>query len=176
MASGPSARNPAPSALISRRRRPVMQRSSETIGAIAGALAKAQIELAKPGEVADRDHPLALPARRRPQLPLRVLIQRARSGAQVAGPARDCDRADHLDRRGSRADPADHDAGAFVRRMGRPPTGRSARSARPRPRIGWERPSPTPGAMRCSRWSGLPARMISMRRISTADWTRCKSR
>ena len=36
-----------------------MQRSSETIGAIAGALAKAQIELDQPGEVADRDHPLA---------------------------------------------------------------------------------------------------------------------
>ena len=64
-----------------------MQRSSETIGAIAGALAKAQIELAKPGEVADRDHPLALPARSRPQLPLRLLIQRVRSGAQVAGAA-----------------------------------------------------------------------------------------
>src|SRR5438067_10101535 len=30
------------------RRRPIMQRSSETIGAIAGALAKAQIELANP--------------------------------------------------------------------------------------------------------------------------------
>lgn len=38
-----------------------MQRSSETIGAIAGALAKAQIELANPREFADRDHPLALP-------------------------------------------------------------------------------------------------------------------
>ena len=30
--------------------------------------------------------------------------------------------------------------------------------------------------MRCSRWSGLPARMISMRRISTADWTRSPAR
>ena len=48
MAFAPSAPNPAPSALISMRRRPVMQRSSETIGAIAGALAKAQIELANP--------------------------------------------------------------------------------------------------------------------------------
>src|SRR6266478_401222 len=43
-----SAPNPAPSVLISTRRRPIMQRSSETIGAIAGALAKAQIELANP--------------------------------------------------------------------------------------------------------------------------------
>src|SRR3954447_408188 len=48
MESGPNARNPAPLVLISRRRRPVMPRSSETIGAIATALAKAQIELQNP--------------------------------------------------------------------------------------------------------------------------------
>src|SRR6478609_8616088 len=47
-ASAPNARNPAPSALISMMGRPPMQRSSETIGLIAGALAKAQIELANP--------------------------------------------------------------------------------------------------------------------------------
>src|ERR1700731_901304 len=48
MAFAPSAPNPAPSVLSSRRRRLGMQRSSETIGAIAGALAKAQIELTNP--------------------------------------------------------------------------------------------------------------------------------
>ena len=48
MALGPSALNPAPSALISTERRPTMQRSSQTIGAIASALARAQIELANP--------------------------------------------------------------------------------------------------------------------------------
>src|ERR1700680_2161412 len=48
MASGPSARNPAPSASISSKWRPAMQRSSESIGAIAGALAKAQSELTNP--------------------------------------------------------------------------------------------------------------------------------
>jgi hypothetical protein len=47
-ASGPSDPNRAPSALIYRWRRSVMQRCSESIGAIAGALAKAQIELANP--------------------------------------------------------------------------------------------------------------------------------
>src|SRR5258705_11950209 len=47
-ASAPNARNPAPSALISMKGRLPMQRSSETIGLIAGALAKAQIELANP--------------------------------------------------------------------------------------------------------------------------------
>src|SRR3954451_17415260 len=48
MESGPNARNPAPLVVISTRRRPVMPRSSDTIGAIAGALAKAQIELQNP--------------------------------------------------------------------------------------------------------------------------------
>src|SRR3954451_1697965 len=48
MESGPNARNPARLVSISRRRRWVMPRSSETIGAIAAALAKAQIELQNP--------------------------------------------------------------------------------------------------------------------------------
>ena len=36
-----------------------MPQRSETIGAIAGALAKAQIELVNPEKVADGDHPVA---------------------------------------------------------------------------------------------------------------------
>src|SRR6266404_1787632 len=48
MVCGPSDPNRARSALTSRWRRSLMQRSSDTIGAIAGALAKAQIELANP--------------------------------------------------------------------------------------------------------------------------------
>src|SRR5436305_13307167 len=48
MGCAPNGPNPARSASILMRRRPVMQRASETIGAIAGALAKAQIELANP--------------------------------------------------------------------------------------------------------------------------------
>src|SRR5262249_48754317 len=48
MASAPSAPNPAPSALISLRRRTAVQRSSETIGTIAAALAKAQAQLINP--------------------------------------------------------------------------------------------------------------------------------
>src|ERR1700676_3598658 len=48
MASRHSARNPAPLASISWNWRPAMQRSSETIGAIASALAKAQSELTNP--------------------------------------------------------------------------------------------------------------------------------
>ena len=64
-----------------------MQRSSESIGTIAAALAKAQLEIANPEKVADRDHPLAVPARRRPQLPLCLARQRARSGSQKSRPA-----------------------------------------------------------------------------------------
>src|ERR1022692_1873152 len=48
MAYAPSAPNPALSVSISLKWRPAMQRSSETIGAIAGALAKAQAEIANP--------------------------------------------------------------------------------------------------------------------------------
>ena len=48
MASAPSAPNQAPSALISSRWRTAVQRSSETIGTIAAALAKAQAQLVNP--------------------------------------------------------------------------------------------------------------------------------
>src|SRR3954468_20087467 len=48
MVCGPNVRNPAGSALICWTRRLVMQRSSETIGAIAAALAKAQAVLSNP--------------------------------------------------------------------------------------------------------------------------------
>src|SRR3974377_1980753 len=46
--SAPSARNPPTSALISLRGRQAVQRSSETIGTIAAALAKAQAQLVNP--------------------------------------------------------------------------------------------------------------------------------
>src|SRR4029078_13458001 len=48
MVSAPGAPDPVPSVLILLRRRRPMQRSSDSIGAIAGALAKAQIELQNP--------------------------------------------------------------------------------------------------------------------------------
>src|SRR6266436_2465373 len=48
MASAPNAQNPAPSASTCSNRRLAMQRSSESIGAIASALAKAQSELTNP--------------------------------------------------------------------------------------------------------------------------------
>src|SRR5450631_39960 len=48
MVCAANATNPAPSVSISMKWRPVMQRCSETIGAIAGALAKAQAEIENP--------------------------------------------------------------------------------------------------------------------------------
>src|ERR1700678_2657332 len=48
MGFGPNARSPARSASIFSMGRPAMQRSSESIGAIAAALAQAQSELANP--------------------------------------------------------------------------------------------------------------------------------
>src|SRR5438067_12127713 len=47
-ASAPSARNRAPSVSTSLRWRTVMQRSSQSIASLAGALAKAQVELVNP--------------------------------------------------------------------------------------------------------------------------------
>ena len=41
-----------------------MQRSSESIGAIAAALAKAQGETHQSGEIADGNDPVSVPARR----------------------------------------------------------------------------------------------------------------
>src|SRR5215475_7505902 len=48
MGSAPNVLNPEPSASICSNWRPAMQRSSDSIGAIAAALAKAQIDLANP--------------------------------------------------------------------------------------------------------------------------------
>ncbi len=45
------------------------------------------------------------------------------------------------------------------------PIGRCARSLRWQRRIGWEPPSPMPGVMRSSPWSGSPERTISTRPI-----------
>jgi hypothetical protein len=66
-----------------------MHRSSETIGNISGALAKAQVELTNPGEVASRDHPVPFPAGGRSHLPLCPAVERVGHCPQNAWPARD---------------------------------------------------------------------------------------
>ena len=94
-----------------------MHRSSETIGAIAAALAKAQGELTNPEKIADCHHPLAFPQGRRSDLPLRLARQRPRYRPQEPRPARDRHGADHRDRPGHRPNPADHAAGPCLRGM-----------------------------------------------------------
>src|SRR6516165_5294263 len=60
-ACGPGARGPARSALRCWRRRRTMQRSSDTIAALAAALAKAQIELENPEKSLTASIPSPLP-------------------------------------------------------------------------------------------------------------------
>ena len=52
-----------------------MHRSSESIGTIAAALAKAQGELTNPEKSLICHHPFAVPTGARPDLPLRVIGQ-----------------------------------------------------------------------------------------------------
>ena len=73
-----------------------MQRCSETIGAIAGALAKAQVEIANPEESLTATIESSVPTRGRPQLPLCLTREWAGFGPQKPWSARDRDRADDL--------------------------------------------------------------------------------
>ena len=73
-----------------------MQRSSESIGAIAGALAKAQAELTNPEKSLTATIKSLNAARRRAHVPLCLALQRARHHPQSIGQARDRNRADDL--------------------------------------------------------------------------------
>ena len=64
-----------------------MHRSSDTIGNISGALAKAQAELTNTREIAYGDHPLALPTGAGSHLPLCPAVERARHHPQEPRPA-----------------------------------------------------------------------------------------
>ena len=79
-----------------------MQRSSETIGAIAAALAKAQAELTNPEKSLIGDDPGVPSARERPDVSIRRAVERARHRAKVARRARDRDGPDDRDRQGGR--------------------------------------------------------------------------
>ena len=94
-----------------------MHRSSETIGAIAAALAKAQGELTNPEKALTATIRSPFPAGGRPDLPLRLARQRPRYRPQGPRPARDRDRPDHRHRPGNRPDPADDAPGPRLRRM-----------------------------------------------------------
>ena len=63
-----------------------MQRSSETIGAIAGALGQGPGRTDQPGKVADRDHSCTVPARGGQNVPLCAAIGRPRDRPEVSRP------------------------------------------------------------------------------------------
>ena len=64
-----------------------MQQSSSSIGALAAALAKAQIELVNPEKSMSGHHPGGRQRRRRAGLPLRTAVERIRDSAQDLRPA-----------------------------------------------------------------------------------------
>src|SRR5437016_1159175 len=167
MASGPSGLNRARSALTSKWRRSPMQRSSETIGAIAGALAKAQIELANPEKSLTAT--IRSPFPREGDRSFRYaslssgldLVRKSLGRHEIATvQTTSIDEAAGLIRLTTTLA---HSSGEWVS-SDWPVCPVSETAAH----IGWEPPSPTPGAMRCSRWSGLRVRTISMRQILMA--------
>ena len=164
MEYGRSARNPALSASTFLKWRPNMQRSSELIGAIAGAPRQGSIRAHQSGKVADRHHTVAISPGERPDIPLCVPLERARYRPQGIGQARNRDRADHVNRQGRGAHSADHGSRSFFRGVGARQTGRYARSARRRRRIRWVPHSHMPGATPCSRWSELLGKTTSTHR------------
>ena len=74
-----------------------MQRSSESIGAIAAALAKAQAEITNPEKSLTATIRSPVPARGRPDVSLCAALNRARHRPQSAWPARNRNRADDRD-------------------------------------------------------------------------------
>ena len=140
-----------------------MQRSSDSIAAIAAALAKAQAELTNPEKslTATIGSPFAREGERTfryAPLSSGLEIVRKSLGAHEIATVQ--------------TTTLDADTGLIrltttlpiPRENGSLPIGRYARSARrPRP-TEWVRLSPMPDGMPCSRWWGSPGRMTSMRR------------
>ena len=141
-----------------------MHRSSESIGIIAAALAKAQAELTNPEKslVATIRSPFREGERTFRYAPLSSGLDIVRKGLgryEIAT---------------IQTTAIDKDAGFFASPLcllirpanGSPRNGPCVRSPISPRRNEWERHSPMPGAMRCSRWLALPEKMMSMRRTS----------
>ena len=95
-----------------------MPRSSESVAALASALAKAQAELINP----EKSLTATIRTGRRggrAQLPLCAALQRSRHRAQDAGPARDRHRTDDRHRPGRRHGQFDHHASPCLGRVDR---------------------------------------------------------
>ena len=142
-----------------------MQRSSELIGAIAAALAKAQAEITNPEKslTATIRSPFPREAERTFRYaPLSSgldIVRKALGQHEIATVQTTA-----IDKRP--ASSISPPCWRMHRENGCRRIGRCAQSARLQRRIGWGRRSPMPDAMRCSRWSGLPGKMISTRPTS----------
>ena len=88
-----------------------MQRSSESIGAIAAALAKAQAEITNPEKSLTATIRSPFSRVGRPDVSLCAALNRARHCPQGAWPARDRHRTNDRDRQRGRADPSHHYSG-----------------------------------------------------------------
>ena len=146
-----------------------MHRSSDTIGNISGCACQSPGGADQSREIARCHHPVPLPPRSRPHLPLCPAVERAwtLSARALAGM-----RSRPSSRRRSIRKPVSFASRPSLRirpANGFPRNGRCARSPISPRRSAWEPPSPMPGGMRFSRWSASPEKMISMRRISAAD-------
>ena len=143
-----------------------MHRSSESIGTIAAALAKAQAELTNPEKSLVATIRSPFPRENDRTFPLRTAFERARHRPQEPWPVRN--RRPSRPRRSikTRGSSGSRPCLPIRRANGCRRNGRCVQSPiRPR-RSGWARRSPMRDAMPCSRWWGLPGKMISMRRIS----------
>jgi hypothetical protein len=142
-----------------------MHRSSDTIGNISGALAKAQAELTNPEKslVAIIRSPFPREANRT------FRYAPLSSGLDIVRKSLGSMRSRLSNRPKSIKSPASFALRPFLRIRpvnGSPRNGRYARCPISPLRSEWEPPSPMPGGMRFSPWSALPEKMISMRRIS----------
>lgn len=91
-----------------------MHQSSERIGAIAGALARAQAELTNPEKTLTATIRSPFPQGGRPDVPLRIPCEWPRHRAEDAEPAGDCHDPNYSDRSEFRADPSDDPPRPFI--------------------------------------------------------------
>jgi hypothetical protein len=148
-----------------------MHRSSESIAALAAALAKAQVLLTNPEKSltatvgSDRYDEPGRSFRYAPLSSGLDIVRKALGQHEIATVQTTA--IDQATQAVSLTTVLAHSSGDGSLR-----TGRCAPSPKWRRRAGWERHSPTPGAMRCSLWLGSRVRKTSMRRISGASQSR----
>ena len=94
-----------------------MQRSSETIGALAGALAKAQAELTNPQKSLTATIPALFPREAEKTFRYAPLSAGTRLGPKVSQPARNSRGSGHRGRQGGWPRATHHRVGTFLRGM-----------------------------------------------------------